>query len=203
MQLTACCNHRMRTPLVVALVAVTALLASAATVGADRLITGADIKDGSITGAEIKNGSITGRDIKRGSIDVSRLEAAGRNRVFVSKPRGTARTSVGLGRGQTSNVASISVPAGQYAIQATASVWWTSPTNVVCGITDSAGILKDTLHQQVFVTWYDEGIIPVTALATAKYTSTTTVYFTCQTLSGYPTIYYPTIIAEQVTLAVG
>lgn len=36
----------MRTPIAVTAIALTALLASAATVGAERLITGADIKDG-------------------------------------------------------------------------------------------------------------------------------------------------------------
>jgi hypothetical protein len=54
----------------VAAVAVTVLIMAAATAGAARLITGADVKDGSLAGKELKYNTIDGTKIKDGTLGV-------------------------------------------------------------------------------------------------------------------------------------
>ena len=52
---------------------VTALLVGAGTATAAKLVTGADVKNGSLTGKDIQNGSLGAAEIRKGSIGESRL----------------------------------------------------------------------------------------------------------------------------------
>ncbi|MEY4225827.1 MAG: hypothetical protein RL190_584 [Actinomycetota bacterium] len=175
----------MRTPIAITAIALTALLASAATVGAERLITGADIKDG----------SITHRDIKAGSLKVDRLEPAARHRAFIAKQRRSRQTSL-----TNTAVATLKVPAGSYAVQATLSVSnLNSPsTNMSCMLQDSAGALRS---EQQWMTSSPGQVIPMTLVGVATYTASATITLQCTTSVGTTFGYNGTILAEQVTTA--
>src|SRR5262245_7159639 len=58
--------------IVLAVVALVVGVSSGAVAG--KLITGADVKNGSLTGKDIKNGSLTSKDIKKGTIKTDRLK---------------------------------------------------------------------------------------------------------------------------------
>lgn len=185
----------MRWPLVVALVAVTAFVASATTVGAERLITGADIKDGSISGA----------DIKKGSLKAEHLEAKARHAVFTSRRKRSTRSStVTINSGQTANVASVSLPAGSYILFGQASVWagGTVPA-VYCGFTDSLGQLTQYTTQA----WPSplgggyEASLPLAIVTAVTYSRSVTVNLTCYSEFALSEINYPAIVAEQVSIA--
>ena len=176
-----------RLPFILA-IALTALVASAAGVGAERLITGADIKDG----------SITGRDIKRGSLKSEHLEAAARHRVFVANAK-RARQMVSIG-GNGANVVSLKVPAGNYAIQAMASITnGSGETNLTCQLTDSAGIINKGYFEQQWITPTSSQTVPIALVGVASYTAQTTVYINCYASQGSASAFGGTIVAEQVT----
>jgi len=59
----------------IAAIAAAFLIAGAATAGAAKLITGADVKNGSLTGKDIKDGSITQKDVKNGTLKTADLSA--------------------------------------------------------------------------------------------------------------------------------
>src|SRR3954454_14802663 len=58
--------------MVVAVVALVVAMSSGAV--AAKLITGADVKDGSLTSSDIKNGTLTHNDIKKSSISADRIK---------------------------------------------------------------------------------------------------------------------------------
>jgi hypothetical protein len=175
----------MRTPIAITAIALTALLASAATVGAERLITGADIKDG----------SITHRDIKAGSLKVDRLEPAARHRAFISKQRRARQVDL-----SDTTVTTLKVPAGSYAVQATLSVSNGASTNsnMVCELQDSAGVLE---FQQQWMASSAGQVIPMTIVGVATYTTPATITLQCFTMVGSTTGFNGVILAEQVTTA--
>jgi hypothetical protein len=185
----------MRTSLVIVIAALVALLSSVATVGAERLITGADIKDG----------SITGRDIRSGSIDIERIERAGRNNVYRSKartPRVAKVPTVGIATNSSANVAMVTVPAGEYVIQGSLTPFLTQANmSVTCSITDSAGILTTTNNGGQWMNQVTNQIVTIPVFATATYSGSTAVYLNCSAFGGgVGTAYWPTLIAEQVSL---
>lgn len=174
----------MRTPIAITAIALTALLASAATVGAERLITGADIKDG----------SITHRDIKAGSLKVDRLEPAARHRAFIAKQRRSRQTNLA-----DTTVATLKVPAGSYAVQATLSVSNTnSASNMTCMLQDSAGALRSV---QQWMASSGGQVIPMTLVGVATYTAPATITLQCFTMVGSTFGENGMILAEQVTVA--
>ena len=189
----------MRTPIAITAIALTALLASAATVGAERLITGADIKDG----------SITAKDIKAGSLTVDRLHQSSRDRVYISKSKRGRQVLRPITAGGTT-VASLKVPAGSYAIQSMLVVLAPNGiTSVLCELDDSAGTLDGSPYFQVWSSqWlfgvdsqstYEEGI-PMTIVGVATYTEPATISLVCKMFDGVATTTGGTILAEQVTM---
>jgi hypothetical protein len=195
----------MRGPVVIAVLVVAALAVSAGTVGAERLLTGADIKDG----------SITGRDIRPGSIDAARLAASARHRVFRSKPkaRTTRQSPLTLDGGKV-QITTVNVPAGDYAVQAVFTA--TSITTgglVQCWLGDSAGQLGTALGSpstmQQWVT-YDQKpagaayapATPMTLIGTASYAAPATITVTCYSQPGLGQFWVtnPALTAEQVEL---
>ena len=181
----------MRWPLVVALVAVTAFAASATTVGAQHLITGADIEDG----------SITGHDIELGSLSAEHLEAKARHTVYASSV--PANAFIDIGSGRIAHVASVVVPPGDYVIQAQVTVEWRgASTRVNCGITDDAHHLTG-LHARANPPTSNAflSMTPLATVATVSYAHSVTVYLTCQPVSAPVAAYFPGIVAEQVSLA--
>ncbi len=177
----------MRTPIAITAIALTALLASAATVGAERLITGADIKDG----------SITAKDIKAGSLTSDRLHQSSRDRVYISKPKRGRQVQPITGGGTT--VASLKVPAGSYAIQSTLSVSNTnSASNMTCMLQDSAGVLES---EQQWMASSGGQVIPMTLVGVATYTAPATITLQCFTMVGSTFGVNGVILAEQVTVA--
>jgi hypothetical protein len=178
----------MRTPIAITAIALTALLASAATVGAERLITGADIKDG----------SITARDIKAGSLTSDRLHQSSRDRVYISKSKRGRQLQPITGSGGTT-VASLKVPAGSYAIQSTLSVSNTnSASNMTCMLQDSAGVLES---EQQWMASSGGQVIPMTLVGVATYTAPATITLQCFTMVGSTFGVNAVILAEQVTTA--
>ncbi|MFM7246449.1 MAG: hypothetical protein ACKO2Y_03135 [Actinomycetota bacterium] len=184
----------MRWPLVVALVAVVAFAASATTVGAERLLTGADIKDG----------SITGRDIKPGSLESEHLVRKHRNHAYVAhaSSRAGRAATVWTTDGKQVNLISVSVPAGQYVIQASlTATLMTVNSYVNCTFTDSANVL--TGHSPV-VTWLNQvnaqTWIPMAVVASATYTGQTTIYLTCSSQFASAGLSSASLVAEQVSL---
>jgi len=175
----------MRTPVAITAITLTALLASAATVGAERLITGADIKDG----------SITHRDIKAGSLKADRLEPAARHRAFVSTQRRSRQVDL-----TDTAVTTLKVPAGSYAVQASLSVSNGASTNsnMVCELQDSAGVL--TSQQQWMATAKGQ-VIPMTIVGVATYAAPATITLQCFTMVGSTSGISGVILAEQVTVA--
>jgi hypothetical protein len=67
-------------------VVVTVLVCGATTAGAAKLITGADVKNGSLTGKDVKNGSLTGDDIKDGSLGKKELSNSVQNAIPTRVP---------------------------------------------------------------------------------------------------------------------
>lgn len=183
----------MRWPIaMIALVAV-ALLSSVATVGAERLITGADIKDG----------SITGRDIKAGSIDIKRIEEKGRNAVYRSrKLRPSTRSNAYINEKTATNIASVSVPAGEYVIQGSVSVEnGVVNSATICYISDTAGKLGEGNYSAEWLNQVGtEQMFPLTVVATASYTTPVTLYLTCYGANAGMWGQAPSLIAEQVSL---
>lgn len=172
----------------IAAVVLTAVLASAATVGAERLITGADIKDG----------SITWRDIKKGALRGDRLAKGARHRVFVSKRR-RARQGPSIGTSHPVNEASLVVPAGSYSIAATLSVANNvAPTQLSCQFTDSRGILDDEDTNLQWWTATNATMAPISLVGVATYTAPTTIYVTCFAQQGMAATAGAYIVAEQV-----
>ncbi len=195
----------MRTPLVIAIAAFVALFSSVATVGADRLLTGQDIKDGSLTGRDIRNGSLTGVDIKPGSIPVNRIERAGRNHVYRSTMRSTRAQQVPtaiIPASTYANIMTVTVPAGQYVIQGSVTPQVsTANTSIKCSITDTANKLTTVNNGAQWLTQVaNEQLITLPVFATASYTGTTNISLTCVGYDNSATAYWPTLIAEQVTL---
>ena len=178
----------MRTPIAITAIALTGLLASAATVGAERLITGAGIKDG----------SITARDIRAGSLTSDRLHPASRDRVYISKPRRSRQTDL-----TDTNVTSLKVPAGTYAVQATLSIsnGRSTNTNVMCNLNDSAGILNDSPFGQQWMATAEGQVIPMTIVGVATYSAPATITLHCDTAVGSTSGINAVILAEQVTVA--
>ena len=183
----------MRWTLVVALVVV-AFVASATTVGAERLITGADIKDGSITGS----------DIKRGSLESEHLTRKHRNLAYVGrKPKPDARSAtVWTTDGQPMNVLTVTVPAGQYVIEATVTATLlTVNTNVRCAFTDSANNLNRT---SPYAEWFNnvnaQQSIPMAVVATATYAQQTSINLVCTSQFASAGLTSPSLVAAQVSL---
>jgi len=78
-------------------IAATTMLCGVTTAGAAKLITGADVKDGSLTGKDVKNGSLTGKDVKNGSLsggDVKNSSLSGKDVKDGSLTRGDLKTGV-------------------------------------------------------------------------------------------------------------
>lgn len=184
----------MRWPLIVALVAVVAFVASATTVGAERLITGADIKDG----------SITGRDIKQGSLDAEHLVRKHRNHAYVAHASGKAGRSatVWTTDGKQTNLLTVTVPAGQYVIQASVTAMLLNVNAyAMCSFTDSAKVLNNSsptatwLNQVNAQTW-----IPMAIVASATYTGQTSINLTCSSRFASAGLTSPSLVAEQVSL---
>ena len=183
----------MRWPLVVALVAVTAFAASAGTVGAERLITGADIKDGSITGA----------DIKRGALKAEHLEAKSRHNVYrARKGKRAVRSTVYTTESKATNILTVTVPAGEYVIQAsTSATIMTANTSVLCYFTDSANKLSEASSLAEWLSQVDNlQVTPLALVATATYSGQTTINLTCISYGNSVELGTPTLIAEQVSL---
>jgi hypothetical protein len=63
---------------VTATLALLLALGGTTAVGAQALLTGRDVKDGSLTGADIQNDSLTGADLRDGSLGSNALSAAAR-----------------------------------------------------------------------------------------------------------------------------
>jgi hypothetical protein len=187
----------MRWPLIIVAVAITALLASAATVGAERLITGADIKDG----------SITSRDIKPGSLGSDRFERAARHNIYVSKAKRARQSDVPITTNNFVTVASVTVPPGTYALQAETTVANYTDSSVTCTLTDNRNVLTGAQFGQLIAmpATQPNPAIPVTIIGYATYTSQATVMLQCaQGLSPANALaMWGTIIAEQVTSVVG
>lgn len=185
----------MRWPLVVALVAVTALVASAGTVGAERLITGADIKDG----------SLTGRDIKWGSLKAEHLESKSQHNVYRSRRPKVGTRSVSqvlVAEAQPTNVLAVTVPAGEYVIQGNATaVIGSASTSITCYFTDTAKQLNSDSYQAEYLNVLEGGAaIPMSIIGAATYTSQTTVYLTCVASNQAVALEAPALIVEQVNL---
>src|SRR3954447_24761124 len=62
--------------MVVAVIALVFSLGGASAVAASKLITGADIKQGSVTGGDIRNGSLGGADVSNKSIQAEDLASS-------------------------------------------------------------------------------------------------------------------------------
>jgi hypothetical protein len=69
-------KHLARSRTVIAVAAIILICGAASAGAAAKLITGADVKDGSLTGKDVKNGSLTGKDVKNGSLSNAELNAA-------------------------------------------------------------------------------------------------------------------------------
>lgn len=181
----------MRTPIAITAIALTALLASAATVGAERLITGADIKDG----------SITAKDIKAGSLTNDRLHPASRDRVYISKSKRGRQLQQISGDGTT--VATLKVPAGSYAIQAmlVLSNGNSSSTNALCELDDGGGTLGGSPYYQQWMTKASGEVLPMTIVGVATYAAPATITIVCYASMGTVETTGGTILAEQVTTA--
>jgi hypothetical protein len=74
----------------VAIAATAALIASAGTATASKLITGSDIKPGTITSRNIKDGSLAGRDVAKNAISLNRLSPGVRKLLAASKVSGVS-----------------------------------------------------------------------------------------------------------------
>lgn len=72
----------------VVLIVVGLIVAAAGTATAARMITGADIKDGTITSADIKNATIKGEDIKTGTIGEMSLADSVKSKLNTGGPQG-------------------------------------------------------------------------------------------------------------------
>ena len=98
------------------------------------------------------------------------------------------------------NVASLALPAGEYAIHATVSLQADGPYSTFCGITDSAKVLTALPTQSYLGSSTNTTVVPLTTFATATYGSPVTVYLTCKVWWGSVSTDTPMIIAEQVDL---
>ena len=185
---------RVRWPLVVALVAVVAFAASATTVGAQLLITGADIKDG----------SITGRDIREGSLNSEHLMRKHRNHAYVAHASGRAgrAATVWTTDGKQVNLLTVTVPPGQYVIQASVTATLMNVNAYAfCSFTDSANVLNGRsptatwLNQVNAQTW-----IPMAVVASATYTAQTSINLTCGSQFASAGMSSASLVAEQVSL---
>jgi hypothetical protein len=157
----------------VARVAVVAFIASSTTVGAERLITGADIKDG----------SITGRNIMQGSLESEHLVRKHRNHAYVAHANRRAGRSatVWTTDGQQVNLLTVTGPAGQYAIRASVTATlMTGNSSARCSLTDSANVLNG---RSPAATWLNQvnaqTSIPMAVVASATYTGQTSINLTC------------------------
>ena len=122
--------------LIVSIVAV--VIASTGSAVAATLITGKQIRNGSVTGADIKDGSLLSKELSKGSQNLLR-DKGGRIAYEAIRKAGPEGVPVGV----KARVASLTVPAGAYSVQAnmvmTAFAGETNPLEALLGATGSLG----------------------------------------------------------------